>query len=199
MAPPGGPTDDLVRDAVAGRVEARMDAVDALYARVAPRLLAYVRMRMGRTLRARMDSGDILQATLLKSFERFDEFQGAGKPALMAWLARIAEREILDRADYHQAARRSPLREAPLTGPDLPDARVTSVLSRLIRDERAGTLERAMDGLTDAHREIILLRKFQELSFREIAARLGKSEDACRMLLARALTALTLRCRQMTA
>ena len=189
MASPGGPTDDLVRDAVAGRPE----AVDALYARVAPRILSYVRMRMGQPLRARMDSRDILQATLLKSFERFGEFQGSGKPALMAWLARIAEREILDRADYHQRARRSPLREAPLSGEDLLEARVTSVLSRMIRDERAEKLEAAMEGLSDAHREIILLRKFQELSFREIAARLDKSEDACRMLLARALSALTLR------
>ena len=39
---------------------------------------------------------------------------------------------------------------------------------------------------------MILLRKFEELSFAEIARRLGKSEDACRMLLARAMTALTL-------
>ena len=189
MAPPGSPTDDLVRDAVAGRPE----AVDALYARVAPRVLTYVRMRMGQSLRARMDSRDILQATLLKSFEHFGEFQGSGRPALMAWLARIAEREILDRADYHQRARRSAQREAPLSGEDVLEARVTSVLSGMIRDERAERLEEAMEGLSDAHREIILLRKFQELPFREIAGRLGKSEDACRMLLARALSALTLR------
>ena len=189
MASPGGPTDDLVRDAVAGGP----DAVDALYARVAPRVLTYVRMRMGPSLRARMDSRDILQATLLKSFEHFGEFQGAGKPALMAWLARIAEREILDRADYHQRARRSAERETPIDGEQALEARVTSVLSRMIRDERAEKLEEAMAGLSDAHREIILLRKFQELSFREIAARLDRSEDACRMLLARALSALTLR------
>jgi DNA-directed RNA polymerase specialized sigma24 family protein len=44
-----------------------------------------------------------------------------------------------------------------------------------------------------AHREIILLRKFEELSFAEIARRLGRSEDASRMLLARAMTALTLK------
>ena len=167
--------------------------MDALYARVAPRVLTYVRMRMGPSLRAHMDSRDILQATLLKSFEHFGEFQGQGKPALMAWLARIAEREILDRADYHQRARRSAKRETPLGGEDALEARVTSVLSRMIRDERAEKLEAAMADLSDAHREIILLRKFQELSFREIAARLDKSEDACRMLLARALSALTLR------
>ena len=189
MAPSGGLTDVLVRDAVAGHPE----AVDALYARVAPRILSYVRMRMGASLRTRMDSRDILQATLLKSFEHFNEFKGADKPALMAWLVRIAEREILDRADYHQRARRSPQREAPLSGQDVIEARITSVLSRMIRDERAERLEHAMEGLSDAHREIILLRKFQELPFRDIAARLGKSEDACRMLLARALSALTLR------
>jgi DNA-directed RNA polymerase specialized sigma24 family protein len=33
----------------------------------------------------------------------------------------------------------------------------------------------------------------EERSFGEIAARLGKSEDACRMAFARAMTALTLR------
>jgi len=40
---------------------------------------------------------------------------------------------------------------------------------------------------------VILLRKFEELSFKEIALRLGRSEDACRMLLARAMTALTMK------
>jgi RNA polymerase sigma-70 factor, ECF subfamily len=190
MAPPtGGPTDDLVREAIAGRP----DALDALYARAAPRVLAYVRVRMGRSLRSRLDSRDILQATLLKSFQRFGEFQGSGAPALMAWLARIAEREILDRADYHQRARRSSLRETPIEGQNGLEARVTSVLSRMIRDERAEKLATAMESLSDAHREIILLRKFQGLSFKEIAARLEKSDDACRMLLARALTSLTLR------
>jgi RNA polymerase sigma-70 factor (ECF subfamily) len=167
--------------------------VEALYGRVTPRVLAYVRMRMGQSLRARLDSRDILQATLLKSFERLPEFRGTNAPSLMAWLARIAEREILDRADFHQRARRSPLRETPLSSQDGLEARVTSVLSRMIRDERTERLEAAMEGLSDAHREIILLRKFQDLPFRDIAARLGKSEDACRMLLARALAALTIR------
>jgi DNA-directed RNA polymerase specialized sigma24 family protein len=39
--------------------------------------------------------------------------------------------------------------------------------------------------LAPDHREIILLRKFEELPFAEIAQRLGRSEDACRMLRAR--------------
>ena len=38
-----------------------------------------------------------------------------------------------------------------------------------------------------------MLRKLEELSFAEIGERLGRSPDACRMLLARAMTALTLK------
>ena len=41
------------------------------------------------------------------------------------------------------------------------------------------------------HFEVILLRKYEELTFPEIGERLGKSADACRMLYARAMTALT--------
>jgi RNA polymerase sigma-70 factor (ECF subfamily) len=181
-------TSDLVRAAAAGDSV----ALDALYVRVAPRLLTYIRLRMGRSLRARVESRDILQSALLKSFQRFDDFRGHDGRSLVAWLARIAKREVADRVDYEHRQRRDAARETPLeSSPDLA-ARVTSVLSRVIRDERAEELEAAMDTLSDAHREIILLRKFEELSFPEIARRLSKSEDACRMLFARALTSLTL-------
>ena len=38
---------------------------------------------------------------------------------------------------------------------------------------------------------MIVLRKLEELSWAEVAARMDKTEDACRMLLARAMSALT--------
>ena len=54
-------------------------------------------------------------------------------------------------------------------------------------------VEAALETLEEHHREVIVLRKLEELTFAEIGERLGKSEDACRMLFARALTALTSR------
>ena len=54
-------------------------------------------------------------------------------------------------------------------------------------------LETALEELGDAQREIIVLRKLEELTFPEIANRLGKSEDACRMAFSRAMAALTLK------
>jgi RNA polymerase sigma-70 factor (ECF subfamily) len=170
-------------------------AVDRLYERYAPRLLSYIRLRMGRSLRAKLESRDILQATLLKSFQHLDEFRGGESRSLMAWLGRIAEREIADRADYHQRQRRDAARDAPIEDHSELTARVRSVLSQVIQDERASRLEAGIEALSEPHRQIILLRGFEELTFPEIARRLGKSEDACRMLYARAMTALTLQMR----
>jgi len=183
--------DSPVRDALGGSRE----ALERVYERSAPRLLAFIRLRMGRTLRSKMESRDILQATLMKSFQHFDEFKGSDTQSLGAWLARIAEREIADRVDFHQRQRRDAAREEPLDIEAMGAAvraPVKSALTQAILDEKARHLEAAMDTLSDAHREIILLRKFEELSFGEIARRLDKSEDACRMLLARAMVALTL-------
>ena len=195
----GANTTDVVRAALAGRVTgpASNQALDRLYERCVPRLLSYIRLTLGRSLRERLESRDILQATLLKSFEHLDEFRGTDGQSLMAWLARIADREIVDRADYHQRQRRDARRESSIDDHQDLAARVRSVLSQVILEEQADAqvsqLEAALESLSDAHRQIILLRKFEELSFAEIASRLGKSEDACRMLLARAMTALTLK------
>ena len=180
---------DLIQRAQEGSPE----ALNALYERCAGRLLAYVRLRLGRDLRSRLESRDILQAAMVKSIEHLNDFKGNETGSLMGWLARIADNEIRDRADYYQRQRRDAAREMPLED-DAPVAALTrSALSRVILDEEAERLEAALEALTPAHREVILLRKFEELSFADIAQRLGKSEDACRMLLARAMTALTLK------
>jgi RNA polymerase sigma-70 factor (ECF subfamily) len=174
--------------------EGAPEALDALYERVAGRLLGFIRLRLGRTLRSQLESRDILQATLLKSFEHLQQFEQSDTDSLMAWLARIAENEIRDRADYHARQRRDARLEVPLeTGQVQMPAAMRSALSQMIIDERAQRLEEALEAIEPHYREVIILRSFEELGFREIGARLGKSEDACRMLFARAMAALTLR------
>jgi RNA polymerase sigma factor (sigma-70 family) len=164
--------------------------VNAFYERCAKRLLPLIRLRLGRTLRREMESRDILQTVLCKSFERLSQVDDPA--AVMSWLARIAENEIRDQADYHQRQRRDAARRAPLDdAADVP-APVRQALSQAILGEQAKALEAALDSLPDAARELIILRKLEELTFPEIARRLGKSEDACRMAFSRAMAALTL-------
>ena len=183
-----GETSELLQRAREGSPE----ALNLVYERCAGRLLAFIRLRLGKDLRGRLESRDILQATLLKSFEHLEDLKGNQTRSLMAWLARIAEHEIRDCADFHRRQRRDAARELPLDEDAPLPALTRSALSRVILDERASRLEAALETLSADHREVILLRKFEELSFSEIGTRLGKSDDACRMLLARAMTALTL-------
>ena len=185
----GGSSSDVLREALAGSDE----ALDALYRRYGPRLLAFIRLKMGRSLRARLESRDILQTTFLRSFERLDDFQGDNTRSLLGWLMRIAEREIHDRADFHGRQQRDARRDADVN--DYAEAlavRTRSALTRVILDEQAERLDAALAELSEPHRQVIILRAFEERSFPEIARKMGKSDDACRMLYARAMTALTL-------
>lgn len=167
------------------------DAVNAFYERCARKLLPLIRLRLGRTLRREMESRDILQTVLCKSFERLDQVKDPA--AVMGWMARMAENEIRDQADFHGRDRRDAALRSPMDDAAAVPAPVRQALSLVIISEEMARLERALESLTDAQREIVVLRKFEELTFPEIAARTGKNEDACRMAFSRAMAALTLK------
>ncbi len=168
------------------------DALDQLFDRVSGKLLALIRIRMG-ALRERMESRDLLQGTLIKALGSLDQFAGRDSAALMAWLGAIARNEIRDQLDrQHAGRRRRDLEVAIDDAPEL-EASVASMVSRLAVDERLRRLESALLELPEDQREVVVLRSFEELEFRAVGERMGRSADACRMLYARALAALTMR------
>lgn len=173
------------------------EAINAIFERYGDRLHALIRLRLGPQLRRRLESRDILQATLLKAFCGFDRFAGSGSRSMMAWLGTIAHAEICDQADFHGRQKRAAARETSLDQKvERVAVQVRSEASRLQLQADAERLEQALEALSEAHREVIVLRSFEELSFPRIAERMAKSADACRMLYARAMTALTLEMRE---
>ena len=170
------------------------EAQDALYRRCAGKLMPLIRLKMGRALRAEIESRDILQSVLLKSLTRLAQVRDPA--AVMAWLSRMADNEIRDRVDYGHRQRRDAVRRLPLDegAMELPSP-VRQALSLVMAAEDGERLARALEALPETQREAIVLRKLEELTFPEMAARLGKSEDACRMTFARAMAALTLQLR----
>jgi RNA polymerase sigma-70 factor, ECF subfamily len=183
-----GETEDLLRRAREGSRE----ALGVLLGGCGERLLTLIRLRLGPSLRERVESRDVLQATLLKALLHIDGFRGERRESLMAWLARIAQNEIRDAAAFHGRQRRQVGQTVALGGTQELDrlaADVRSETSRIALDERSARLLAALEALSPEHREVILL---EELPFTEIAGRMGRSPDACRMLLARALAALTI-------
>jgi len=178
--------------------EGSREALDTVLGDCGERLLAFIRLRLGPALRGQLESRDIFQVTLMQAFQHIDQFEGQSRKTLMAWLVGIAQNAIRDEADYQHRQRRDVSRTLPLDeAGDGATAEVRSEVSRLILKEEAMRLETALESLDPDHREVILLRKYEELSFEEIGGRLGRSPDACRMLLARAMTALTDKVRAM--
>jgi RNA polymerase sigma-70 factor (ECF subfamily) len=188
---PEGETEDLLRRAREGSRE----ALGLLLGGCGERLLALIRLRLGPSLRQRVESRDVLQATFLKALLHIDGFRGDRRESLMAWLARIAQNEVRDLAAFHGRQRRQADQTVALGGSQDMDrlaAGLRSETSRIALGERSTRLVAALEALPREHREVILLRHFEELPFAEVAPRMGRSADACRMLLARAMAALTM-------
>src|ERR1043165_2541976 len=133
--------------------------VNAFYDRCARKLLPLIRLRLGPSLRSEMESRDILQAVLCKSLKHLDEVREPG--AVMSWLARLAENEIRDQADFPRRQRRDATMRAPIEAAAEVPAVVRQALSRVIVTEQLQRLEAAMDSLTEPQREVIALRKLE--------------------------------------
>jgi RNA polymerase sigma-70 factor (ECF subfamily) len=175
-------------------------ALDQLYARYLDRLLAVTRLRMGPKLRAKMESADIVQEAVLASLRGLGSFEYKGEGAFFHYLCKLAENRMRDMAEHFGALRRDVARERPLEplrptanstyGPILTPATLTSPATRAMRKEELERLEQAVDSLPEPQREALLLVRYVGLAFAEAGDMLGKSPDAVRMLVARAMVAL---------
>ena len=110
--------------------------------------------------------------------------------AVMGWLSRIAENEIRDRADYLTRQRRDAAQRRPIEEAENVPAPVRLALSQVIANESMERVERAMDELPDAQREVVILRMLEELSFPEIAQALEISQNTAASRYRYALTKL---------
>jgi RNA polymerase sigma-70 factor, ECF subfamily len=157
-------------------------AYERLFALHADRALIFIRARLGPKLREKVESMDVLQDALLDAHRDFAQFEYTDDAAFTRWLCRIIENRIRDLGDYHAAKKRQPI--------DLPRSNGTGPVTALARKENIETIARALDALSEEHREVLLLRYFQGLSAEETATRMDRSAGAVRKLAARALAEL---------
>lgn len=153
------------------------------------RLLSVIYLRMGPNLRVRMDPEDILQEVAIEavnSWKTLSDEQNAG-----AWLVTLARRKVARIVrDQLGVAARDPRREHAIpTEFPLAD-RCSGPVTQADRKDRLSLLEQAMERLSPDHREVILLMKIEGLSGKEVAERMGRTENATHLLLSRALKRL---------
>src|ERR671930_1544039 len=136
-----------------------------LYERYASRLYGYCLHRLG----SREEAEDAVQTTFLNVFRGLS--RGVVPASESAWLFKIAENVCLSR---HRATFRRRRVEAP---GDL--AAVEDTVAAPVRaDDELIPLEDALADMPEAQRRALLLREWQGLSYREIAAQLEVSHSA---------------------
>ncbi|MEZ5965406.1 MAG: sigma-70 family RNA polymerase sigma factor [Planctomycetota bacterium] len=167
-------------------------ARDALFAGAVPPLLTYVRVRLGDRLRSKVEPLDVVQDTFAAALPALADFEAQGPGSFLAWLCRIAERQIAGLADHFDAKKRRPRGEATpwsaiatrlVAGGTAPG----SVAAR--RDEH-DRLEAALAALGDDERAVVLLHFFEERPLRQVAAALGLSTTTAHRLVGRATARL---------
>lgn len=180
----------LIEAARAGDPDARAQLLECKL----PALTSYVRQRLGRRLRSRETSQDLVQSVcreVLKDFERHEVFEYDSEKGFERWLFVCAENKIRNRSDYWNRERRDAARENPEAHVDLISLATPS--RHLATKESLAKLEKAIAGLPDEYQEVILLARVTELPHEEIARKMNRTVLATRSLLSRALALLAAR------
>ena len=141
-----------------------------------PALYRYVYYRVGN----RQEAEDITETVFLRAWQALPRFRKENV-ALTAWLYRIGHNAVID---HYRASKRHTALDGTvaLKGDPLPD---------VVAAEEAESLRVAVASLPEEQSQVLVLRFVEDLGHDEVAAVLGKSAGACRMIQHRALHALS--------
>ena len=115
---------------------------------------------------------ELTQETFYQAVKSVDCFDGTCKVSV--WLCQIAKHL------WYQHLRKQK-RETPRSPEDMPEAPGPSAEERLLEQEGRMDLLRLVHGLPEPAREVVYLRAFGGLSFREIGDVCGKTETWARV------------------
>lgn len=162
MESTGQTTSDLA-GLVSLAASGRADAIEQLIDLYAPRLYGLLYRMTG----SQVDAEDLLQETCIKMVRALGDYRENGR--FESWLFSIAANLA---RDWRRRQGRSLVAAAANQQDDPPVPAASdepAVDHRLIQAEQADRLQRALAELSEAEREVVTLRFFSDLSFREIA------------------------------
>ena len=163
------------------------DARDLLLERYLPRLQRWAHGRLPNWARGAVDTGDLVQETMLQVFRKIEGFEPEHEGALIGYLHNALTNRIRD--EIRRAQRRGgPAESLDERWPTLEP----SPLESAIGEQALKNYEDALQRLKESDRQAIILRIELGLSVPEVAEALAKSSTAAaHMAISRALVRLT--------
>jgi len=159
--------------------------------------------RLDPRVRARCNPSDVVQETLLEAYRDFHQFRGGLEREFLAWIRQILANNLARTVEAHLLTDKRDLRRerqiekvanasgSRLEGRDywFTDSGLSPSSAFLKQEQLAIVLDR-MSRLPSHYRDVLMLRHIEDLSFEEVAMKLGKSSGAVRMIWLRALESL---------
>ncbi len=154
-------------------------AFTTLYDRYVDRVYRHVRYRLS----DRTEAEDVTQEVFVRAWKAIPRYRRTGAPFL-AWLTTIAHNLIVD--SYRAGGKTVSLEKAKIAE-QRDEVDLEAVVDSILNSER---VRDAIVKLKHDRRRVILMRFIDDLSYREIAAAINKSEGAVRVIQYRALREL---------
>jgi RNA polymerase sigma factor (sigma-70 family) len=194
MAPPGSPsgTHATSIDPTSRRLleRARLgdsSALGQLVLRYLPRLHRWAHGRLPRWARTFADTTDLIQDALLRTVGRLDAFEPRGRQALAAYLREAVRNRIRD--EHRRYGRRGPRHGLAETLVDP----APSPLDEAVGSEMDARYRTALANLSADDRELIVAHVELDYTHEQLACMTGRSRNAARMALQRAIGRLAAR------
>ena len=165
----------LVKSAIAGD----SSAFGRLYDRYHPMIYRFIAVKVGR----REDAEDLTHQVFLAAWQNISRYQDMGHP-FSSWLYRIARNQVID----HYRAKKSDVSLDEMDYETILDP-VSSHLDLPRKMEIEKTLK-AVRQLSQDHQDVILMRFVEDLSVRETAKAMRRTEGAVKLLQHRAIKEL---------
>ena len=145
------------------------EAVSQLLARYDRRIRDYIRV----AVKDSDVADDLAQEVLIKVAKVLDEGRYTDKGRFLPWLMRIAHNRVLD---YFRGQKSAKTISESSAGFDVLGSKNfagASIEDNIIAEQRAEEIRALIEELPEEQREVVKMRYYEDLSFKEIAERTG--------------------------
>ena len=168
-------------------------ALEQLLTRHRDRLRRMVAVRLDRRLAPLVDPSDVVQEALADASRKLDDFIRDRPLPFYPWLRRLTSERIIQCHRRHLGTQKRDVTRTERLDRPLPDESAAVLADRLaasgtspsraaiVRDEQSLRLREVLNRLGPNDREVLVMCYLEELSFAEIAAALGITENAAKV------------------
>lgn len=171
---------ELIEKLVVKVQKGNKEAFSELYNFFVDPLYRYVFFRVNKD-----DGDDLLELIFLKIWENIKKYKNTKDSRFSSWVFRIAHNVVVD---YYRNNKIKDVSELDINIPSLD--REHNPLIKAEDKININILKKALSNMKKHYREFLILKFINELSNKEIASSLGKSEGGVRILQLRSLKSL---------